>query len=88
MLPACCWARAGQSLGKLIKLFIYIISSSFIAEPLNDPKKKPVMQAIKEAKQQSKNSFSFAKLFCGIIFGSGMYKLIELTNTWLKIVLS
>ena len=28
------------------------------------------MEEIKEAKQQSSNSFSFARLFCGIIFGS------------------
>ncbi|CAB4014463.1 Hypothetical predicted protein, partial [Paramuricea clavata] len=34
------------------------------------PKKKSMMEEIKEAKQQSANSFSFAKIFCGIVFGS------------------
>jgi hypothetical protein len=31
------------------------------------------MEEIKEAQQKSSNSFSFARLFCGIIFGSSMF---------------
>jgi hypothetical protein len=31
------------------------------------------MEEMKEAKKQSGNSFSFAKLFCGIIFASSMF---------------